>query len=310
MELLDLPFDLLILLPQFLHNIEDFVNTCSSCRTLRTAFAKTSPNVILPLAATSSRVFFQPDPHFLIAATARQVSDWALLSHENTDTLRRAFQGGIEALFKLCISKAGLTLEDIRYSHASRLSLINPISDMIDRCAGAPWCAKSDFWNGDVSASNPISVERTRLLFQLIIYHELFCSSIRAVFELPRFDLDTRLDFIKYCILDWECWSSYNGLKGRNIGPYASGDNDIISRPDPDRVGLYHTLHCRTWREAWENVWPQIRPDAQPRSHPFYQNSKGEDGMWHCPFKVGTNCNHEPTVRKCGFEWVLLLTLL
>ena len=232
-----------------------------------------------------------------MAATARQVSDWALLSYENTDTLRRVFQGGIKALFKLCISKAGLTLEDIRYRHASRLSLIKPISDMIDRCADAPWCATSNFWNGGVSLPNPISVERTRLLFQLIIYHELFCASI-----LPRFDLDTRLDFTKYCILDWECWSSYNELKVRNIGPYASGDNDIISQPDPDPVGLYHILHCRTWREGWKNVWLHIRPDAEPRSHPFYRNSKGEDGMWHCPFKVEANCNHEPTLQKCGFE--------
>jgi hypothetical protein len=42
--------------------------------------------------------------------------------------------------------------------------------------------------------------------------------------------------------------------------------------------------------------------DAQPRSHPFYQNSKGEDGKWHCPFKVKTNCDHEPTLQKSDFE--------
>jgi hypothetical protein len=272
MELLDLPIDLLILLPQFLHNIEDFTNASASCRTLRTAFAETSPNVILGLAAASSRVVFRPDPHFLIAATARQVSDWALLSRENTDTLRRAFQGGIEALFKLCISKAGITLEDIRYRHASRLSLINPIPDMTDSCAGAPWRATSNFWNGGISDPNPISVGQTRLLFQLIIYHELFCPSIRTVFEwvleLPRFDLDTRLDFIKYCILDSEFWSSYNGLKLRIIGSYASGDNDIISRPDPDRVGLYHILHCHTWREAWA-AWSVISSDYGESNNPM-----------------------------------------
>jgi hypothetical protein len=276
MELVDLPIDLLVLLPQFLHNIEDFTNTSSSCRALRTVFANTSPNVILRLAAASSRVFFRPGPHFLVAATARQVSDWALLSNENTETLRQAFQGGIEALFELCISKAGLTLEHIRRLHASRFSLINPIADMIDHCAGQQWYATPDFWDGGVSDANTINVEPTRSLLQIIIYGELFCSSMRAALEPalghPRFDLDTRLDFIKYCIPDWVCWLAYEGLEVRKVGPYASDDHKIIAQLEPDQVGLNHILRCRTWREAWEAVRRQIGPDF---------DEEWRQQMWH-----------------------------
>ena len=180
------------------------MNASSSCRTLRTAFAKASPNTILRLAAASSQVFFRPAPHFLIAATVHQLSEWALLSPENTLELRRAFQGGIDALFELCVCKAGTTMDDIRRLHASRFTLINPISDMIDRCAGKQWNAIPEFWDGGVSEPATVTVDADRSLFQIIIYGELFRSSMRAAIEpslnLPRFDLDTRLEFIKYCI--------------------------------------------------------------------------------------------------------------
>jgi hypothetical protein len=95
-------------------------------------------------------------------------------------------------------------------------SFISPIADMIGRCAGAQWCATPNFWDGGVSDAATISVEPTRPLFQIIIYGELFCSTMRAALvpalRLPRFDLDMRLDFIKYCIPDWTCWISSRGV--------------------------------------------------------------------------------------------------
>ena len=114
-SLLRLPVELLALLPQHLANIEDFKEASSSCRTLRKVFADTHPNTILRLAAASSRIFFRPDPYFLVAATVKQVAAWGLLSEDNTFRLRTAFQGGIEELFHLCVEKAGLTMEDARW---------------------------------------------------------------------------------------------------------------------------------------------------------------------------------------------------
>jgi hypothetical protein len=136
MGLLDLPNELLLSLPEYMSNIEDFTNAASSCRTLRAAFAQTHPNRILRLAAASSLVFFRPDPWFLVAVTARQVSQWGLESSENTEVLRAAFRGGVLPLIELCISVAGITMADIRRMHACRFETINPVSDMIDRMAG------------------------------------------------------------------------------------------------------------------------------------------------------------------------------
>lgn len=112
--LLALPTDILVLLPHHLANIEDFKELSSTCRRFHSICSSASPNLILRLAAASSRIFFRPDPYFLIAATAKQVGYWALLHEDNTIRLHEALKGGIEELFALCIEKAGLTMADIR----------------------------------------------------------------------------------------------------------------------------------------------------------------------------------------------------
>jgi len=264
MLLNELPQELLLMLPKYMRSIEDFMNAASSCRSLRNVFADTHPNQILRLAAAQSRVFFRPDPHFLVAATARQVGQWALKSEANTEELRAAFRQGIEGLLEICIEKAGLTMDDIRRLHLSRFDLINPVEDMVDRSAGKQWYATPNFWNGGVSDAYTINCEPMRTTFQIIIYGELFGSSMDAFLQpslgLPRFPLDARLDFVRYCVPDWICHESSPGLgePQRDGGPY-SGERI----GDGDGLALYHVLNCRRWREAWQRIERQIGPDFE-----------------------------------------------
>lgn len=110
----------------------------------------------------------------------------------------------MDALLELCIFTAGLWMADIRRLHSSRFSTINPVSDMIDRMAGVQWHATENFWVGGVSESATVDVEPAHALFQIVVYDELFASSMRAALEptssLPRFDFDMRPDYISYCI--------------------------------------------------------------------------------------------------------------
>ena len=291
-----LPSELLLLISHYLHTIEDFANLSSTCRRLRSVGSNTSPNTILRLAAKSSRVFFRPDPHFLIAATVRQISDWALLSKDNTQALRHTMREGVYSLLGLCVDKAGLTMDDIRRLHVSRFSLFNPVSDMIDRCAGAQWYQTPNFWSGGVSNPCTISIDPARSLFQTIIYGELFASTMRAFLEpesgLPRLDHEVRMDFIKYCIPDCMCQSyhgsvGYRGLTVLPVGPYAASSqrpepqadslfpqpgslsstprprNELMPEKDCDQVGLDYLLSCRTWSEAWQQVCHAIGPDFE-----------------------------------------------
>ncbi len=297
MRVSDLPTELLLLLARHLHNIEDFVTLSSSCRKFHKVLNSTSPNTILHLAAASASVFFRPSPHFLVAATARQIGHWALQSDANYNDLREAFRGGMNSLLELCVSKAGLTMTDIRRLHSCRFSIINPASDMIDRCAGKQWYDVPDFWNGGRSDAFTINVEPDRSLFQIIIYGELFSSTMDAIVTCDasrrRFDLDMRLDYIKYCIPDYSCWCGYVGSPDGNralevlpVGPYtpcrridSMTPTEIEALTEPqlsdfsrfsysqgltdDQVGLNHILGCRTWREAWEGVRLSFGPDFE-----------------------------------------------
>ena len=225
MHLLDLPPEILTQLPNHLRNIQDFTDASSSCRTLYVAFKSTPPSTILRLAAASSRELFRPHPHFLIAATVRQVSAWARLRPQNTIVLRETFENGIDALFELCVARAGITLDEIRRLHAYRYSTINAVVDMVDRCSGEQWYATPNFWNGGVSDAETLDCEPQRAVFQIAIYGELFSSAVREVCEpvgpaasAPARDLETRLDYIKYWIPDNICESGYGGFVVKQKG--------------------------------------------------------------------------------------------
>ena len=124
--LLMLPEDLLLTLPYYLYDIRDFNNLAMTGRYFHGLLANTSSRTILHLAVAASRALFRPDPHFLVAATARQVISWATLCPEHTVELRMAFRRGKEGLLDLALKHTGLTLERIRELYEMRSSTIEP----------------------------------------------------------------------------------------------------------------------------------------------------------------------------------------
>ncbi|KIK59165.1 hypothetical protein GYMLUDRAFT_60376 [Collybiopsis luxurians FD-317 M1] len=252
-HLLDLPSEILCSLPLYFHNIQDLTEASSTCRTLYDAFSITSPNCILGLVAASTLTFAQPHPHFIIAATARQVSDWALGNRENTQRLRSAFQGGVDGLLALCIGKAGLTKDDIRRLYLARSSTIKPLADKIHKLVGQKWYKSAmEQWRFRTREATH------RAAYEILIYGELFASTMQAYLEpekkLPKFDLDVRLDYIKYCIPDWTC-RSYPGFEVLKVGPYADGYEEL---KDSDQNMLHELLTSRQWNSFWQNVSQDI----------------------------------------------------
>ncbi|KAL0572421.1 hypothetical protein V5O48_009539 [Marasmius crinis-equi] len=300
MQLIELPVELLSSLPLYIRNIEDFTEFSSTCRTIYNAFSTTRPNTILRLAAASAPTFFHPHPHFLIMATAKQVSDWTRGNPERTEKLQAAFRGGVEGLFELCLSVAGLTLEDIRRLHLARFSTINPLSDAIDKMAGNQWYQTPDFWSGGVSEPNTIYTDAERATFQIIIYGELFGSCMDAYLNRePRevvFDLQVRLDYIKYCIPDWICKRGYPGLPGLaglevlEVGPYAPDQPDVT---DGDQISLEHILRCARWKRLWAHVVsldpPDFREEWKQRLWREAVQIQGLEGMGMVTAKDGSS---------------------
>ncbi|KAI1247589.1 hypothetical protein MGN70_011479 [Eutypa lata] len=266
-QLLDLPPELICSLPRYIRNLEDFTNAASSCRALRAAFATTPPRHILHLAAASAPTFFSPHPWFLVMATARQVGDWAIGNEERTAALVEAFRGGIYGLYDLCLGVAGLATEDVRRLHLARFDILNPLSDRIDKMAGKQWYKTPRFWNGGVSEAATLHTDADRAAFQIIVYGELFGRTMKAFLEparnLPRFDVWTRLEYVKYCVPDDNCRNGHPGLQTLPVGPYAPGGGGDGAGGPEDQVALRHILDCGRWNRMWDRVRRLVAPDFE-----------------------------------------------
>lgn len=282
MQLLDLPTELLCLLLEHLYNIEDYTNASSTCRRLRSAFATASPNTILRLAAASAPTFFAPHPHFLVLATARQVADWAVGNEERTRRLMTAFQWGVEGLLDLCVEHAGLTLDDLRRLHLARFCVINPLADKIDKMAGSQWLEAADFWDGGVSEPATIDTDANRATYQILIYSELFASSMKANLEparnLPKFGLWERLEYIKYCVPDWICAKGHSGMTTLRTGPYHPSLRQL-RWPPGDQIAMEHILSCGRWNRLCSKALLEIGPD--------FQDDWRQELWWNAPLTMG-----------------------
>jgi hypothetical protein len=284
-SLLDIPHDIIVTLPDYLHDIEDYKNLSSTCRTLRVYLAATSPKTLLRLTVAASSTFFRPSPHFLVAGVARQLGDWARLSPSNEDVLARTFRGGVDAVLALCLEHCGLTMEGVRDLHAMTFSVVNPVTDIIDKCVGEQWYATPNFWDGGVDDAYTIDVDPPETLFHLAIYGEFFGPDLDIILDRQpdgkhALGVETRLEYVKYCIPDWACYSCQNGacdvelpdgsIDPRRLvlgtGPYEDyGRHNVNVVLHGSQIGLNHLLESSRWNPRWDTVRKRISPDfAQP----------------------------------------------
>jgi hypothetical protein len=266
----------------------------STCHTLRSCLASTAPRIIFRLAASASRIFFRPSPHFLVAAVARQIGAWASRSEENALALRDACRGGMPRLMDLCLTHAeGVTMQRIRELHALRFSTINPVVNLIDQCIGKQWYATPDFWNGGVDDAYTVYADPPENFFHLAIYGGLFGHAFDALLDLSSpsstrsatrlaADVDTRLEFIKYCIPDPMCYACQFGLRDvtnpdgtidprracQAIGPYQSLDKFVPNQAfqlieHGNQLAVLHLLKSSRWAPSWTAVRKAVGGDFE-----------------------------------------------
>ncbi|KAK3723718.1 hypothetical protein LTR37_001599 [Vermiconidia calcicola] len=260
-SLLGLPKDVLVLLPSYLHNIEDYMNVASTCRTLRDCMDAATPNSILRLAAAQSRNFFRPSPHFLVCATAREIGNWARRSDENEAEFALKMENGVDALLDLALEHCGLTMQRIRELHLMRFSIINPVTNIIDQCVGKQWYAAPGFWDGGRSDAYTIDSDPPVHLFQLAIYGELFAPDLEALLdrdsETRRLRVETRLEYIKYCIPDYATEGGAEDSAAeldprravKQTGPY---DVRAEGFDTQNNIALTWVLKSSRWRPHWK----------------------------------------------------------
>ena len=292
--ILSLPPELILALAAHLHDIEDFMNLSSTCRTLHSCLGFTAPRIIFRLADSASRIFFRPSPHFLVAAVARQMGAWASRSDENALALRDACRGGMPSLMDLCLAHAeGLTMQRLRELHELRFSTINPVVDLIDRCVGQQWYNTPDFWYGGVDDAYTVDSDPPANFFHLAIYGGLFGHAFDALLLDPSSpsamasatrlaaDVDTRLEFIKYCIPDPACYATQSGVPDvtlpdgtidprracQAIGPYRSLDPLApaqayhLTDEHGNQLAVLHLLQSSRWAPSWTAVRAAVGGD-------------------------------------------------
>lgn len=265
--LLSLPRDILILLPDYIHNIEDYTNFSSTCTALRDCMNTASPGTILRLAAAKSTTFFRPSPHFLVTATARELGNWGRESAINEAELAARLEDGIDGLLDLSLKHCGLTMERIRQLHLQRFSIINPVTDLIDKCVGSQWYSTPDFWEGGADDAYTIYADPPATLFHLALYGELFGPDFEAFLDpagqsARRLSVETRLEFIKYCVPDdasyicqksaWDVRMPDGQIDPRRAvkqtGPYAEGAEPCR---DQNNIALVWVIQSSRWKPHW-----------------------------------------------------------
>ncbi|KAL9119618.1 MAG: hypothetical protein Q9187_003829 [Circinaria calcarea] len=212
MQLLDLPAELLELLPYRLSSLQDLYSLLRTCRvfyrvcesskaTLPPAFPKLHGQSLLP-----------PHPHLLLAGVARQVADWAVQSDENRAELYETLLLGNEGLLNLATQVARLSLEDIRTLYAAKGDLLHPLIKMVDREAGherfkleslrqgidlSPW----DCLNG---CENPEIALLNYWIYCELFHHNVdhFLAQDRLQNSSQPLSNESRLRWFTYCVPD------------------------------------------------------------------------------------------------------------
>ncbi|KAJ4346656.1 uncharacterized protein N0V89_010587 [Didymosphaeria variabile] len=290
-NLLDLPNELLLQLPSYMNNIEDFMNASSTCKRLRNLFTNTLPKTILRLASRSAPTFFSPHPHFLVLAVARQIAAWAVASQAERETrvalLVEAFRGGMKGVLSLALSDdvegVGLTMEDIRKMYELRFNIINPLNTTIDAMIGSEWYQQPAFWNGGAEDAFTLYTDVSSATFQFLIYGELFGGTTSSFLlpssnRKPALNIDTRIEFIKYCIPDWSCGPNNgrnDGFELLSVGPYAEGaeDSPYGDKLEGNQTALAHLVGGAMFRGTlWKRAWRRVLIAAGMEEN--------EDGKW------------------------------
>jgi hypothetical protein len=207
-----LPSDILSQLPRHLHHLDDFLALESLCRHLRAALHLCPPGDLLALCYRSRATFFRPDPHFLLSALVPAIREYACSSEARRVEVKRAIWHGCDGLLEwACHTPAIATIahwsiQSIHDLWEWRMRVLNPLSDLVDKCVGRQWYSTPDFWGGGVEDAYTIQAEPETQVFELQMYGDMFGTLMDAcVTSGPTDPLGVafRLDFVKYLIPDW-----------------------------------------------------------------------------------------------------------
>jgi hypothetical protein len=179
-------------------------------------------------------------------------------------------------LLDLCLEHCGLTIDDVRHLYDYKKTTIHPVIDLLDKCEGQQWLDTPDFWDGavlDPENREDQDFDMTELFYALATYGSLFASSFDAYLDPGKgkkgLDIETRLEFLKYCVPDASCWLTAQRYRpgeapqSSNRGPHewlkvvdepVYETIDFNERNTDPQIFLRHLLRGSRWRKLWKAV--------------------------------------------------------
>lgn len=188
---------------------------------MNTPFQEVKRPPVLP------RLYGQPPlpshPHLILAGTARQVADWAVLSRARRAALYGSLLEGNDGLLKLSEQVARVSLADLRDLYNLKYNLLNPLTRIVDAEAG-PQMVRDEGNDPDDYAWTIVRDPDVALL-NYWIYCELFHHNVDEILDYATrtssqsrpLDLKTRRCWIAYCMPDTNNHRNWNWREIRDI---------------------------------------------------------------------------------------------
>ena len=172
-----IPLTVLSLLPPHLDSITTLVSLLTLSHSTRSIILETlTPATLFHLCYISPTIF---PPWYLLSIISPSLSTRLSTTTTFRNSFKFACRHGPTSLLSNIHTQHSiptfLPFNFLSLQHAHILhQLINPLTDLVDKCIGAQWLNCEDFWNGGREDAVTLYGEADQSVWQCIVYGELF----------------------------------------------------------------------------------------------------------------------------------------
>lgn len=253
MKLLDLPTDIIILLPQHFNSIYDLYNVLFTCKTLYTAYRDKVIKLPPIIPKPDGQYLLQPHPRLLLTSVARQIGNWAVSSASNRYELYQSLLEGYDGLLSLAQQITRVSLSDLRNLHDTKYSLLNPLARLVDFEVGPAMVRNQDMDPDDYGLT--ICLAPDLAVMNFVVYSELFHHYADDIISLSNapdrrrpLEAGIRQRFIAYCLPDT---NNHRNRHYKTLGKKGHKDEwqllDYIQVSQSDAVNRCNEALRRFW---------------------------------------------------------------